>query len=561
MKKDNLKIIVGSQTNFYFLYVGLLLVYLLGMFLPLMELDSAQHATMAMQMAKENNFWNIYRLGQPYLDKPHMHFWLAAISFKIFGISAISYRIPSILFLWAGAYALFRLGKLLYNKHTGHFSALIYLSAQTIILSAHDVRTDAVLTGATILAIWKIVEYLKKQQVLSAILGGVFLGIAFSSKGLLAVVVTGLSVFSYLLYSRDWNRFFNLKAVWFFISFLFSISPVLYAYYQQYDMHPELVVKGQNNISGVKFILWDQIFNRLNAKGFDNSNTDYFFFFHTLLWAFLPFALLAYVALYKRIFLFKKLKFKKMNKLEFLTLGGFLCTIILISFSKFKLPHYINSIIPLGALLAASYLNQVYEGKKQKEAHILLIVQYIVVSIMIVASVGLGFYVFGSPSLLVSAVSGIGFIWLILLLFLKIDKVQKIVIISVATAIWVNFNLNASFYPRLLEYQGGMQLAKEVEKRKIPLQQLFLIDDDYNWSFEFYTKQNMTHISIKELKKRNRTSWVCADEKMIHQLQKEGLSPKEIISVRHYHVTRLTPKFLNPKTRNTVVEKRYLLRY
>ena len=169
-------------------YLLLLITYVSGLFIPLMENDSAQHATMAMRMYLENDFTHIIKGHDPYLDKPHMHFWLSALSFKLFGISEISYRIPSLLFLFLGAFATFKLALLFYKKEFAHYASLIFLSSQTIILSAHDVRTDAVLTGASIVALWQLIYYLREQKLMNLIIGSMFLGIAFGSKGLIAVV-------------------------------------------------------------------------------------------------------------------------------------------------------------------------------------------------------------------------------------------------------------------------------------------------------------------------------------------------------------------------------------
>ena len=90
------------KKDYIILYILLLIVYISGLWIPLMENDSAQHATMAMRMYLENDFLNIYKAGKDYLDKPHMHFWLAALSFKIFGISDWAYRIPALLFTGIG---------------------------------------------------------------------------------------------------------------------------------------------------------------------------------------------------------------------------------------------------------------------------------------------------------------------------------------------------------------------------------------------------------------------------------------------------------------------------
>ena len=78
-----------SRNQIFFLFVGFVLVYLVGQFVPLMENDSAQHATMAMRMANSGNFLEIYKGDNPYLDKPHLHFWLSALSMKILGINKI----------------------------------------------------------------------------------------------------------------------------------------------------------------------------------------------------------------------------------------------------------------------------------------------------------------------------------------------------------------------------------------------------------------------------------------------------------------------------------------
>jgi 4-amino-4-deoxy-L-arabinose transferase-like glycosyltransferase len=103
------------------------LVYLVALFMPLMENDSAQFAIMAMRMAQESDFIHLFKDGIDYLDKPHMHYWLAALSFKLFGYTAWAYRLPSFLALVAGAYALYRLGTQLKSKELGVWSAVVFL--------------------------------------------------------------------------------------------------------------------------------------------------------------------------------------------------------------------------------------------------------------------------------------------------------------------------------------------------------------------------------------------------------------------------------------------------
>ena len=62
-------------------YILLAAVYIVGLFVPLMDNDSGDYALIAMNMAQDNDFINIMRKGEDYLDKPHLLFWLTGLSF------------------------------------------------------------------------------------------------------------------------------------------------------------------------------------------------------------------------------------------------------------------------------------------------------------------------------------------------------------------------------------------------------------------------------------------------------------------------------------------------
>ena len=132
------------------------------------------------------------------------------------------------------------------------------------------------------------------------------------------------------------------------LSFIIGIAPVLFAYYHQFGEE------------GLRFILFNQSFNRLTASGFEETSPDYLFFFHTLLWVFLPFSLAFYVGVFDRSYFFIKNKFRKTEGNEFLTLGGFWLVMLLFSASKFKLPHYLNGLIAVLSIFTAAYLFKIF---------------------------------------------------------------------------------------------------------------------------------------------------------------------------------------------------------
>ena len=101
-----------SSARYWFLMVLVFTVYIIGLFATLFENDSAQFAVMAMRMVQENDFMSLFKGPNDYLDKPHMHYWLAALSFKVFGIHDWAYRIPGLLLTFLAAYSCYGLGKL-----------------------------------------------------------------------------------------------------------------------------------------------------------------------------------------------------------------------------------------------------------------------------------------------------------------------------------------------------------------------------------------------------------------------------------------------------------------
>ncbi|MBE7689525.1 ArnT family glycosyltransferase [Tenacibaculum piscium] len=538
-----------EQKNSKYLYILIALVYFVGIFIPLMANDSAQHATMGMRMFLSDNFAELLKGENPYLDKPHMHFWLAGLSFKIFGLHEWAYRIPSILATIIGAYSVFQLTKKLYDKSVAHYGSLIFLTSQSIILANHDVRTDAVLTGATIFAIWQLFEYVSTKKTVNIVLGAIAMGISFSTKGFYGIAIILFSLFSHIIYTKNYKALFSYKILLALLVFFLSITPVLYAYYLQFGWE------------GVEFILWNQNVNRATAKGFNQSSPDYFFFFHSLLWVFLPWAFLMYYGMFYQLKKWIQNKCKNTSGVEFLTIGGVLITLLIISFSKFKLPHYLNPLLPLLAIFTAGILYNLKKDTQQKTLKVFIGILYFIASLIVIISILLLFFTFNTPNILIIFVSFILLLFLLLTIFKKEEFSNKIVINSVLLMVFVNFILNSYFYPELLQYQGGIKIAKIInENDSINLDDVFLYEDDFCWTLDFYTQRNTPHITKQELKALDKEVWLVIRNVSLETIQKDGFIIDEKHQVDHFRVTKLNLKFLNPKTRNSKLSNVYLLK-
>jgi len=547
-----------SNTRYWFLLFLTVLVYISGMFVKLFENDSAQFAVMAMRMVQENDFLSLFKGPQEYLDKPHMHYWLAALSYKIFGIHAWAYRIPAILATLLGAYSCFGLGKLLYNKETGKLAALIFMTAQTIVLATIDVRTDSVLTGFTIFAIWQLTAYIETKSVKNIALGALSAGIAFSTKGQIALLVICFPLLCHLAYTRNWKRFISWKVLVAILIFAIAIAPMLYAYYHQFDLHPEKIIRGRGNRSGIFFIFWEQSFERMSGTGMGKNSSDYFFFFHTFLWVFLPWTILGICAYYCRLKTLVKLKFKYNPQYEFLTLGGITLIFIIISFAQFKLPHYLNITMPLFSVLTASYVYSLYKFTKRKTIKVLLGVQYFILSLVFIVSVLLCFYVFKFESNYAYILLGAAFAGIIYYSLKREDYYLRIITIGICSSLLLNAVLNTHFYPSLLEYQAGSSMAETVAENNIPVDNIYKVSTHHTWGLDFYNKKPVKITSIDELANK-RNIWVYVDDLQLKELQNMGFDWDRQFTEDQFRITRLQAKFLDPATRKKVLNKRHLI--
>ncbi|MET0570423.1 MAG: glycosyltransferase family 39 protein, partial [Pedobacter agri] len=292
-----------KDTTLYKILIAIIAaISILALFGGVMEPDSALYASIAKNMVLRNDWVNIYVRGADWLDKPHLTFWLAAASFKIFGINAFAYKLPSFLSGLLGAIYIYKLARDIYDEKTGLISALVFLSALHILISTFDVRAEVYITTFTLAAIY---HYYRAQtsSFWHIVLGSLSAACAIMIKGIFVLIPVFGGFIIYWLLTRQWKEL--LKPKWWIaiILILIFIIPELYTLYVQFDLHPEKVVFGTTGVSGIKFFFWDSQFGRFFNNGPIKGKGDIAFFLHTTLWAFLPWSVLFYTAV---VNLFKK---------------------------------------------------------------------------------------------------------------------------------------------------------------------------------------------------------------------------------------------------------------
>ena len=537
---------VISKTTYIILYLLLGVALSYGLMLPLMENDSAQHATMAMQMAQSNHYWEILKGGNDYLDKPHMHFWLSAFSFELFGFEVWAYRLPALLLTLCAGLATYKLADLLYqNKNIARLSALMFLSAQAIVLSLHDVRTDAVLTSFSILAIWQWTYFLNKKALLGALLGGLFTAFAYSTKGIIAIAVIGSFLFFMVLYKNYWQRLLSWKLAVGILTFIIGSIPMLYAYYLQFGME------------GIEFITYGQATGRFSGEDFGGaSKNDYAFYFHTILWAFLPWSLWFYMSLFCRLRNWKRNKW-----IEISTLATTLLFIIAMNFSSFKLPHYLNIVIPLMSIMTAATLVNIFKNNRSKYPKVFQITQYTLVIFGLILLAFLGLIAFPLDNVPTIAVLLVSLLLVIILFYKSKTRLERSVVITAGFILFANIYLNSTFYPQLMQYQAGSVLGRTAVNLDIDPKDIYMIDQQYSWAMDWYLKETIQKTNLEELRQKKEPFWIMMYDKQPNAVKSNHWKIGKSYRVDDYKITRLTKDFINPLSRPEVLKDAWLVEF
>ena len=295
--KDNTKLV------YIVLFAMALMVNLTGINVDFFTDDPGLYASIAKNMLYKNDFLQLYTYGQDWLDKPHFPFWMAYLSFKIFGVSVWAYRLPALLFFALGLLYTFLFARKYYSQNVATTAVLILITAQYAFMGNIDVRAEPYLLALIIGSIYHISNLHDRLSISNLLLAALFTACAIMTKGIFVIVAIYGALLGQLIFQKKLKQLFSLKFIGLYLLTLVFVLPELYTLYIQFDLHPEKLVFERNGVSGIKWFLWDSQFGRFANNGpiSHKSGGDVFFYIHTLLWAFAPWCLLFYFALYKRI--------------------------------------------------------------------------------------------------------------------------------------------------------------------------------------------------------------------------------------------------------------------
>jgi len=536
---------ITNTTKWLYLFIAMAVcVNFSGLFITIIGPDGTLYANIAKTMVQRHDYVNLYSQWGDWLDKPHFPFWITALSFNLFGITTWAYKLPGILFMMMGAWYTYLFAKSLYNNEIALWSVLILLTAQHIILSNNDVRAEPYLTGLIIAAVYHLYRASSQNNYWQLLFGCIFTACAIMTKGMFAIIPICGAISGHLIITKQWKQLFHWRWLVAIILTLILILPEIYCLYQQFDLHPEKVIFGQKAVSGIRFFFWDSQFGRFFNTGPIKGHGDPSFFIHTTLWAFLPWSLLLFAA----IFQFIRKGIKNVQAFEWCCLCGSMLTFLLFSASKFQLPYYLNIVFPFFAIITAQYL---YHLKSEKSIRAVRIAQVIIIVLLLTVVITLQYFFL--PEAL-SWSTGLILIALLVLLVtlprsISTTAYYRIGFRTLLISFIVNLYLNLAFYPSLLHYQAGSEAAVWINKNnpsKLPIAQ----SGDNPDALAFYLDQPLTNINTDGTGKiPPKPFLLLAQTEVINGLAAHGWHMDTVKTFDRYWISRLNLKFLNRSTR------------
>lgn len=317
---------------------------------PMMFPDETRYGEVPREMLQSGDWVVPHIVDLRYFEKPPFGYWLTAVSISLFGENIFAVRLPSAL---ASGLSAWLIWLLLVRSGVGRGTALVTAAVLLSFVETLIVGTTALLDSpfSLFLSAGMVLFYLAAREVeatrrqrLLLLATGVMFGIAFLTKGLLAIVLPGLVILPYCLLQRRYRLLW--QCAWIALSGILTILPWAIAIHLR---EPDFW----------HYFIFEEHIRRFMAKNAQHTEAMYFYLMLlplvTFPWSgFVPAAIAG-------------LRSKREHKdlLRYLLLW-FVMPLLFFSVSKGKLLTYIlPCMVPAAAIIGLGLVNYLESGRRR----------------------------------------------------------------------------------------------------------------------------------------------------------------------------------------------------
>lgn len=203
-------------------------IYLSSIFTPpLLDNVDSVHAEAAREIILSHDWVTLHTNGVRYLEKAPLMYWAIAASYKVFGVTDWSTRLPLSLTMLLLAFAAYAVGNRAYGERGGFYSALVLTTCLGPYIFTRFQIPEVLVALWLTLGLYFILRMLEEEKPSRAPCWGFAACCALNvlTKGLIGLVFPVATLFLYLLLVGDLGRLLRCRLASSFLVFLAIAAP------------------------------------------------------------------------------------------------------------------------------------------------------------------------------------------------------------------------------------------------------------------------------------------------------------------------------------------------
>ncbi len=310
--------------------------------------DETRYAEISRDMLQRGDWVVPYFLDIRYFEKPVAGYWINSISQWIFGDSNFAVRFGSVFSIMLSAFLLYRLAMMMWQcRQTAFISCLIYISMFIVFsvgtYSVLDPMFSLWVTAGIVCCFWALKASSTRERVFAWLVLGITCGMAFMTKGFLALVLPVISMIPVTIYQKRFLEMLRFGPIAIIGAVLISLPWVIAVAVREPDY-------------------WHYFFWIEHIQRFASENAQH----ASPFWFYLPIVILGVIPWLGLLpgTLFTGWKAKKNHPEMFFLLCWFCIPLIFFSISRGKLLTYILPCMgPLALMMAKYAVDSMRNGK------------------------------------------------------------------------------------------------------------------------------------------------------------------------------------------------------
>ncbi len=317
--------------------------------LALIDPDEGRYAEIPREMLERGDLITPTLNYVKYFEKPPLLYWLNAASIKLFGQTEFAARLPSALCGLLTVLVTYIIARKLYERRTALLSALILGTSAGFVLQSRIILTDMLLTCCLTAAMGAFIIAAQREGRRSSALPWFLFylscALAVLAKGLIGIVFPGGIIFFYLLLGRRWRLLRDMRLASGLLLFLAVAAPWF-------------VAVSLRNPEFARFFFIHEHFERFTST-VHGRYQPFWFFVPVLAGTMLPWSFFIPGALGRAW----RDRHHDENRVGLYLLTWAMLIFLFFSKSSSKLVPYILPIFPPLAILVASRINDLLDGR------------------------------------------------------------------------------------------------------------------------------------------------------------------------------------------------------